>query len=419
MLKYIIQHFEKWGRIRKVFLILLLLLTTGIGNVFCQSKKEGARSSAKNKSEASSRSVIDEARSLLTGGKPLDALMVYSTLVRADSSNVALSSEYAYALAVTGNYEAALFRLDEIWKTRYLYPEVSFFTSQVFSLMGNAAVAGAVNEGFPGRKDPAWISELAPGLVEKYKSLTLLKDLPADEAPEYFTRSNKLTSRGYYLQAISLFSNITAAFPNEYLPYVGYSIALEKAELYRLAAEVLEKGIKLAEKEPGKAAGTEILEKRLTSLRAKSSEPPKVTIGKVLAASSVRKNSPRLMAYAGGMISPNYTNVTGRFGYFLSGSGNAAVDLGLSSMSGTTSYNLGMTYYQRHKIFVAGFGLTGSFTENTSAAFFKISVGFSFQSKNRMSSWDIFWDGMAPFSKTQVTTVGFSAGRSMYFGNRK
>lgn len=419
MLNHINQHFEKPGGTIRGFLVLLLLITISIGNGFCQSKKERSRNTSKSKAETLSQQGIEEARSLLLSGKTLEALMAYSPLVTADSTNVALSSEYAYALAVNGNFEAALYRIDEIWKARYLYPEVSFYASQIFLLMGNATVAEAVNEGFPGRKDPIWISGVSPVMLEKYKSQKPQHDIRADEAPEYFSRANKLTSRGYYLLAISLFSNITSSFPDEYLPFVGYSIALEKAELYKPASDVLEKGIKLMEKDPAKNEEREILEKRLSTLTTKSSQPQKVTISKVLAGSSVKKNAPRLMAYAGGMIGPSYTNVNGRFGYFLSGSGNAAVDLGVSSMSGSTSYNVGMTYYQRHKIFVAGFGVVGSFIGNTSAAFLKISVGFSFQSKNKVSSWDIFWDGMAPFSRTQVTTVGFSAGRSMYFGKRK
>lgn len=419
MLNYINKHFEKRGGALRGFLVFLLLITISTGNGFCQSKKDRSRSASKGRSETSSQPGIEEARSLLLSGKTIEALMAYSPLVAADSTNVGLSSEYAYALAVNGNFEAALYRIDVIWKARYLYPEVSFYASQIFSLMGNEAVAEALNEVFPGRKDPAWISEVAPVMLEKYKSQKPQYVISADEVPEYFSRANKLTSRGNYLLAICLFSNINASFPDVYLPYVGYSIALEKAELYKPAAEVLEKGIKLMGKDPAKNEERGILEKRLSSLSAKSSQPAKVTIAKVLAGSSVKKDALRLMAYAGGMISPSYTNVNGRFGYFLSGSGNAAVDLGISSMSGTTSYNVGMTYYQRHKILVGGFGLVGSFTGNTSAAFFKISVGFSFQSKNKVSSWDIFWDGMAPFSRAQITTVGFSAGRSMYFGKRK
>jgi len=419
MLNHIYKHFGERGEAVRGFLVLLFLISISTGNGFCQSKKERSRSASKGKSEISSQSAIEQARSLLLSGKTIEALMVYSPLVTADSTNVGLSSEYAYALAVNGNFEAALYRIDVIWKARHLYPEVSFYASQIFSLMGNEAVAEALNEGFPGRKDPVWISKVAPVMLEKYKSQKPLDVMRADEVPEYFSRANKLTSRGFYLLAISLFSNITASFPDVYLPFVGYSIALEKAELYKSAAEALEKATKLMAKDPAKNEERGILEKRLSSLSTKSSQPANVTIAKVLAGTSVKKDALRLMAYAGGMISPSYTNVNGRFGYFLSGSGNAAVDLGISSMSGNTSYNLGMTYYQRRKVFVAGFGLVGSFTENTSAAFFKISVGFSFQSKNKASSWDIFWDGMAPFSRDQITTLGFSAGRSMYFGKRK
>jgi len=406
------------GRFPGLFLIVLLLMIVSTGNVYSQSKKERLREAAKSKNTSSSQKGIDEARQLLLGGNPFESLMAYSTMVSLDSSNVALSCEYAYVLAVTGNFDAALFRIDDIWPNRFLYPEIPYFASQIFSLMGNGEAASAINEAFPGRKDPAWVSANAIVLSEKYMPAKTASILHVDKAPEIFSRANRLTSRGSYLQAVSLYYEINSSYPDEYLPQVGYSIALEKAGLNRLAADVLEKAIRILDKDPGKAGDKAILEKRFASLRVKQSEAPKAYIGKVLEGASLKKSSPRLMAYAGGMVSPSYTNMNGRFGYFLSGSGNASVDLGISSVSGNTSYNLGMTYYKRHKVLVAGFGLAGNFTGNTSAAFLKISVGFSFQSRNQVSSWDIFWDGMAPFSKTQPTTVGFSAGRSMYFGKR-
>jgi tetratricopeptide (TPR) repeat protein len=419
MFRNIIQRIQNSGSCLKLLMLPLFLIFFGTGSVYCQSKKAGSGESANAKAGVTSKEGLSEARELLIAGKPLESLMIYSTLVSADSLNVALNCEYAYVLAINGNYDAALYRLDRIWHVKYLYPEPSYYASQVFLLTNNKTVASVITEVFPGGNDPKWISPVAAALLEKYKQENSLAGFQSDEVEEYFIRANRLTSRGSYLQAISLFNYIITTFPNEYLPYVGYSTALEKAGFTRMAVTVLENGIRLLEKVPGKDEDKAILEKRLANLRSKPSGPPKSYLGKALTSGSpVKKNPPRLMAYAGGMISPSYTNVNGRFGYFLSGSGNAALDLGVSSMSGSTSYNVGMTYYQRRKIFVAGFGLGGNFTGNTSAAFLKLSVGFSFQSKNKVSSWDIFWDGLAPFSKSQVTRLGFSAGRSMYFGKR-
>ena len=46
-----------------------------------------------------------------------------------------------------------------------------------------------------------------------------------------FKSANRLTAQNYNLMSIAIFEGIITAYPGEYLPYVGSSIALEKAGL--------------------------------------------------------------------------------------------------------------------------------------------------------------------------------------------
>jgi hypothetical protein len=268
-------------------------------------------------------------------------------------------------------------------------------------------------------KAPEWISSKSGELSEKYK-MKLLPGvtLTGDQVVENFKRANRLTAQGSYLQAIGLFEEIITQYPGEYLPYVGYSIALEKTGLYARSAWAVEAALKITENDPEQKDAKQFLDNRLSAIKSKSVTPQQddVPVVKPAAASVAKSNN--MMLYAGGMVSSAYTSINSRFGLFLAESSNLAVDAGISSVSGNTSYIMGLSFYQRRKIIVAGFGLSGSFGNESTSLYWKLSAGLSFMNKRNNSSWDIFMDGQVPFSRSQATIIGMSIGRSIYFGTR-
>jgi len=361
----------------------------------------------------------ENARVMLLTGNLNGAVIDYAQSLSKDSLNISLNSEYAYALALNGIYDAALARFDRIWGNRAGNTDAVFFAAQVYTLMGYDQLAAELMNDPARNKAPQWISSETGELTEKYK-MKLLPGvtLTGDQVVENFKRANRLTAQGSYLQAIGLFEEIITQYPGEYLPYVGYSIALEKTGLYGRSAWAVDAALKITENDPEQKDAKQFLDKRLSAIKSKSVTPQQDDVSVVKPAAASVSKSNNLMLYAGGMVSSAYTSINSRFGYFLSESTNVAVDAGISSVSGNTSYILGLSFYQRRRIIVGGFGLNGYFGNGSNSLYWKMSAGFSFMSKRNNSSWDIFMDGQVPFSRSQATIIGMSIGRSIYFGTR-
>ena len=362
---------------------------------------------------------LENARMLLLTENISSAVVEYARLIVLDSGSVSLNSEYAYALALCGIYDAALVRLDRIWSRKSTHPDAGYLASQVFQLMGQKQLAGEFWNETENLKAPIWISAKAPSLLQKYgRKNPTATPANRDELVADFKRANRLAAQNALLRSMALFEEITTRFPQEYLPFVGYSIALERAGLLLKSAQAIETALSLTGNSPEDAETKQFLSQRLIAVRAKINTIKQQPAMASAPVKTVERKVKPMMAYAGGMIHPEYINFNVRYGYFISASGNLSMNLGWTGNSEGLYSNLGLLYYQRHKVFVAGLGLSGSFGNGTSVFYLKMSPGLSFMNKKKSASWDIFWDVQVPFSKKYATTAGFSIGRSFYFGNR-
>jgi len=404
-----------------VFVIAVALIVSP-ANLSGQGKN---KSRGKQTTEAGGFSVsaaasYEVARALVLTEKFDRAIPAYSLLLSNDTANVSLNAEYAYVLALNGIYDAALSRLDRIWNYRGASPDAGFYASQVFALMGYERLSGDFAAGSSGAPVPDWIAAKAPGFLLKYGRRNSEDALAVQEdAMNSFKRANRLTAQGYYLKSTVLFEEITARYPDEVLPYVGYSIALERAGMLNPSARTIEKALTVAGNAPEMEETRRMLDTRLASLKTRigTEVRPVSPVGTLL--TKTGGDSKRLIAYAGGMFTQSFISINGRFGIVKKGAGNTSFDLGLIRSSGATGITLGLTNYSRSKAFVAGYGLQGSFAGGGIGLNLKISVGLSFLNSDQTGSWDIFLDGYQPLlPKDGVTTVGMSIGRSVYFGKR-
>lgn len=362
---------------------------------------------------------IESARALVLTENFDHAVTEYARLMVHDSANVSLNAEFAYALALDGIYDAALARLDRIWPMKAGNADAAFYAAQVFNLMGYDRLATDIGQSAGQNASPDWIASKAPLLLQKYRRTVSRPDqINRNELVDAFNRANKLTARNFTLQSVALFEDITYRYPGAYLPYLGYSIALEKAGLYEKSVQAIQTALILVGNKPEQNETREVLEKRLASLQGKSGTTPG-SVNAGLSTGAPEKASLQKMAYAGGFISSGYSSFNARFGQFFTRTNYATVDMGISVANSSTFTNLGFTLFNRQKIFVLGFGLTGSFGEGSSVLYSKISVGPSFMNKKGTASFDIFLDGKAPLKKGYPTTLGISIGRSIYFGKRK
>jgi hypothetical protein len=403
-------------------LLIAIALIVSPANLSGQGKNKsrGKQASVEGEISAGAASSSEVARALVLTESFDRAISAYAMLLKNDSANVSLNSEYAYALALAGIYDAAISRLDRIWNQRGNSPDAGYYASQVFALMGYDRLAGdlaGVNSGTPA---PDWIAAKAPGFLLKYGRRPTEDALAVEgDAMNSFKRANRLTAQGYYLKSSALFEEITAQYPDEVLPYVGYSIALERAGMLNPSARTIEKALTVAGNTPEMEETRRMLDTRLTSLKTRigTEVKPVSPVGTLL--TKTGDDSKRLIAYAGGMFAKSFISVNGRFGIVKKGMGNTSMDLGVIRSGGATALTLGLTNYSRSKAFVAGYGLQGSFGGGGTALNLKISVGLSFMNSDKSGSWDIFLDGYQRLiPKDGVTTVGMSIGRSVYFGKR-
>jgi tetratricopeptide (TPR) repeat protein len=397
-------------------LFLCTFLLMGSQTVIYAEEGQQASTSGKLTYNAVSN---ENARVLVLTDHINSAVAVYAQLIIKDSTNVLLSSEYAYALALGGIYDAAMVRLDKIWSRKADNKEVNYFTSQVFALMGYDQLAGEFWKESESSISPAWISSKAPELLQKHKRMVVKPSSPNhDELVAKFKRANRLTAQNFTLQSIGSFEEIVNQYPDDYLPYVGYSIALEKAGLMEKSAQSIKTALQIVGDSPEQKDTKQFLDQRMVSIKNKMNSTGQSSGSTVMQSQTSGEKSPQMIAYAGGMISSSYSSLNARVGTFLSKSAYAAVDLGLTSSGSKTFTNIGLSVYNRERIFVEGFGITGTLGKGITALYAKISVGLSFMNKNRTSSLDIFLDGRLPITKGGVTSVGLSVGQSIYFGKR-
>jgi tetratricopeptide (TPR) repeat protein len=363
---------------------------------------------------------VAKARNSILAGNINDAISSYYHILVNDSTNAVVLAEDAYALALGGIYDAALIRLDRCWSINANSTDVNYFTSQVLLLMGYSDVAAEFWKGSGSMNVPDWISLVAPALLQKYsdKSHGVVKESKQSVIND-FKRANELAARKSNFQSIALFRKLIVLCPNEYLVYAGYSIVLEKAGALASSARAIENALALTGNKVEDRERNQYLQKRLDEINKKLRAIPKDALPGISNQKSQDAFNPQMMAYFGGTLAPSLLTINGRIGYYLSGASNAAFDIGVTSTGTGTSVNLALSGYFRKKALVTGTGLMMTSGSGTTSLSVRISVGASILNRNHKSSVDIFLDGTAGLTKGSLTTVGFSVGKSLYFGKRK
>ncbi len=360
----------------------------------------------------------EKARNLIINDNINKSIVAYANLVALDSLNSLLLAEDAYVLALGGIYDAALYRLDRSWSLGVKSSEVNFFTSQVFALMGYQDLAEEFWKESAKNKTPKWISSNHNQLLFKYKrKFSNRIVLSREELISKFKIANALASQNLYFQSIALFQELTYYYPDEYLPFVGYSITLEKAGALFQSAKKIEKAISLIGNNQEEQAKKQVLIQRLNTINNITNKLPE----NFLPGFNLPQNDNRAqtMIYAGGMVAPSFANLNLRMGYFISGSSNASVNFGYTNRNDVSYTDFGLSIYTRNKSFVTGAGLLVNSGGGTTVSYLKLSVGISLMNKNRTSSFDSFLDVNQGLKKGSINTWGLSVGTTLYFGKRK
>lgn len=369
----------------------------------------------------SSGSLINwKARNFILNENFNDAILLYSKLLEKDTLNPELLAEDAYLLALAGIYDAALMRIDRYWSMGSNTADANYFAAQTFALMGFDDLAAEFWKPSDKIRTPTWIETKSLLFLQKYKrNIQNKPPLKRTELIADFKRANELAAKNSYFRSIALFREISMYYPNEYLPYVGYSISLEKTGAYKKSAESVEKALSLIGNKTDDITKKQFLEQRLTTVKKKMPTGSDYPLPGMVQSSMLEEYQPQMMAYAGGMIGKSLTSINCRVGYFVSGSGNASLDFGVTSNSKNVNSILGISFYEHQKIFVSGAGLQMYSGQGKSSFVGKISIGISLMNKKKSSSFDVFLDANKGFEKDAVTVFNLSIGTSFYFGKRK
>ncbi len=403
---------------------------TQVIKYFYKQKWYDVNTSVANENNVNSARVnnspIEKARNFILTENINEAVAAYSGLAK-NSTDPELIMEYAYALALGGFYDASFIYLDRIRNNGFNSVDVNYYTSQVFALMGNNDLASEFWSPSMQNKAPGWISSKATTLLEKFKKkLSGSTKTNRDELIANFRHANQLASQNLYFQSIALFQEITTLYPNEYLPYVGYSISLEKAGAFQKSSQALTKAIALLSNSAEDKEKKQLMEQQLYELKLKAASFQKNNASQITQNYVPENKRVQTVAHIGGMVSPHLTNINLRYGFYIANAGSGSIDFGMlqnknaDNTFNNTYFHIGVTTYERMKKILAGVGIQFNFENGGTTTYnLKLSGGLSFVGKSKRSSLDIFIDVLKNTSATEPLVLNVSLGTSFYFGRGK
>ena len=311
-----------------------------------------------------------------------------------------LLAEYAYTLALHHDFEAALVNIDRARMVGTKYGD--FYAAQILTLMGYNDAAGQLMRQ---AKVPDWINGIYQGLNEKYKTTASVNRDAPDVA---LKRANKLAANRQTVQAIALFEELAAIYPNTYIIYVDYSTVWESMGKYAYASQLLQKGIGLMPEE--QSENKQIFQNHLTTV-----DNQKMLFEN---ASWIKKllgmNPPKLMTYVGASVAKDSYMLNGRMGFYTSNKFSASLNMGMGYVEKQFSGNIGISAYKTWGIFVGGIGLADMFSKDSNSFNLTTSAGLTFLNKKQTSSFDIMVTGYFPFTGGDCS-YSISIGKTIYF----
>lgn len=365
---------------------------------------------------------IERTHALIKNEKLREALDIYGDINHQLQNNRKTGSgvdgtflaEYAYALALHHDFEAALMNIDRARMVGTKYGD--FYASQVLTLIGYTDPAQQLMKQ---AKMPDWINGIYQGLNEKYKTMGSTYRPVASinrDAPETaLKRANKLAANRQTIQAIALFEELAAIYPKTYIIYIDYSTVWESLGNYAYAAHLLQKGIDLMPEESGienpLQQNKQIFQNHLAKVNQMKASFENASWLKRL----LGMNPPKMMTYVGASAAKDFYSLNGRMGVYTSNKFSASLNLGLNYASEEFSGSIGVSAYKAWGIFVGGLGVTDMFGKDSNTFSLTPSVGLSFLNKSQTSSFDVMVNGYIPFSSDQKFSYSISVGKTIYF----
>jgi len=317
-----------------------------------------------------------------------------------------LLAEYAYALALHHDFEAALMNID-----RAMALEASnglFFAGQILTLMGHGTAAFQLtgispNEHVEIAKYSNWIDGIYQNLTPKYSTkASIIRANPQ----ETLKRASALAERGQMVQAIVLFEELMEQYPDAYIVPASYSVLLEKRGNNGYAASLLKKSIGMmdASDTTGRVAFVNHLKQMETISPTKLA-----TLTKGL----------HMIVYTGASFGKGVTSLNGRIGVSNENKLSMSLNANVMFLDSLTFGNIGLSAYKTWKFFVFGLGVSRQLSKLNDAWGLAPSVGLTFINKSQSASLDITFAGQIPLSGESKQGCNLSIGTTFYIDVKK
>jgi tetratricopeptide (TPR) repeat protein len=347
-----------------------------------------------------------EARNKLLADNLQEALLEYSQAITQAQQNRNeahgvdgdLMAEYAYALALHQDFEAALVYID---RARALEAkDGDFFAKQILTMMGYSEAAKQLTT----EEDaPKWISCCYQTLTQSHTAaISINSDAPQDA----LKRANQLAASKQTIQSIALFEELIKFHPNAYILYIDYSTVWESLGKNEYAAFLLEKGINMM---PASERQTTFNHHLSEIKNAKTEAQDKSRTKKMFG-----DEPPRLMTYAGATAMKKTFLLNGRVGVYTKNNYSASLDLGLGIVGGAFTGNIGISACKSWGVFFAGLGISDYFTKESNTFGLSPSTGLSFLNRTQTSSLDITFSGFIPLFSEAKFSYSISIGKTIY-----
>jgi tetratricopeptide (TPR) repeat protein len=347
-----------------------------------------------------------EARNKLLAGNMQEALLEYSQAVTKAQQNRNeahgvdgdLMAEYAYALALHNDFEAALVYID---RARALEAkDGDFFAKQILTMMGYTEAAKQLTT----QEDaPKWIDCCYQSLTQSHTAaISINSETPQDA----LKRANQLAASKQTIQSIALFEELKQLYPNAYILYIDYSTVWESLGKNDYAADLLEKGINMMPaNERQTTFNNHLSEIKNTKVEVKDKSRFKKMFG---------NEPPRLMTYAGATAMAKTFLVNGRVGVYTKNNYSATVDIGLGVAGGIFTGNVGVSASKSWGVFFAGLGISDYFSKESNTFGLSPLAGLTFLNRSQTSSLDITFSGFIPLFSEAKFSYSVSIGKTFY-----
>jgi hypothetical protein len=301
----------------KLSWVLVALLLACPGGLSAARKAKAARASSRGNPALAAHEALNE-------GKNPQALLAYKRVIdRRDDP--ALRCEYAFVLARLGLQDAALGQLDQASKAKRFPGTGAWFRAKILKAAG---VENAPEELGKDSEGPAWLKdqELA-AFVQPEKGGTL---------NQRFINANRLAAQGSLHAAAAEFSSALRERPKDTLGWIGLSLALEKMGAPDSARKALDSAAPLAENSQELKKLVELRRAQLSDSSEEEGLTPREAKRRRQRQNAI-SNQGRILLFGGGSFGSSSSALSGRFGYFLTPTLDAAADLSLVGVAGTAT----------------------------------------------------------------------------------